>query len=42
MQPLYNDPSRLGTLGRWMIALFFLAVGTRNCLKPQDHAPHVN
>jgi uncharacterized membrane protein YphA (DoxX/SURF4 family) len=39
MQPLYNDPSWLVTLGRWMIVFFFLAVGLRNCLKPQvdDH-----
>ena len=39
MQPLYNDPSWLVTLGRWMIVFFFLAVGTRNCLKAQvdDH-----
>ena len=39
MHTLYNDPSWLVTLGRWMIVFFFLAVGLRNCLKPQvdDH-----
>ncbi len=39
MQMLYNDPSWLVTIGRWLIVLFFLAVGVRNCLKPQvdDH-----
>jgi putative oxidoreductase len=39
MQALYNDPSWLVTLGRWLIVVFFLAVGIRNCLKPQvdDH-----
>ncbi len=39
MQPLYDDPSWLVTFGRWLIVLFFLAVGIRNCFKPQveDH-----
>lgn len=39
MQALYNDPSWLVTVGRWLIVLFFLAVGIRNCFKPQvdDH-----
>jgi putative oxidoreductase len=39
MQALYNDPSWLVTLGRWLILAFFLAVGIRNCFKPQvdDH-----
>jgi uncharacterized membrane protein YphA (DoxX/SURF4 family) len=39
MQTLYNDPSWLVTIGRWLIVLFFLAVGIRNCFKPQvdDH-----
>ncbi len=35
----YGDPSWLVTAGRWLIVFFFLAVGLRNCLKPQveDH-----
>ncbi len=39
MQPPYGDPSWLVTVGRWLIVFFFLAVGLRNCLKPQveDH-----
>jgi len=39
MQALYGDPSWAVTIGRWLIVFFFLAVGLRNCLKPQveDH-----
>jgi putative oxidoreductase len=35
----YGDSSWLVTAGRLMIVFFFLAVGLRNCLKPQveDH-----
>ena len=39
MHAFYNDPSWLVTIGRWCIVFFFLAVGSRNCLKAQveDH-----
>ena len=33
MHAFYHDPSWLVTIGRWCIVFFFLAVGSRNCLK---------